>query len=172
MKTKKYANGMSVTCVNRNECDRHYTRKQTIIDFYRVRDDFIRNFDVPKGFEISYGGKVYREGDRLAPRKPLAGVQPSASIEAGPSLDMFEATNPNAPRSIDQNKAFWALLDKLSEVTGKTPTEMKAVLVTRALGENKGTSKLTVTEMDRLIQYVKDTIDMFTAAKEEFHHGK
>jgi len=158
--------------MDRNACDRHYTRKKTFIDFYRVRDDFVRNYDVPKGFEISYGGMVYREGDHLVARKPLAGVQPPANMQAAPSLDMFDATNPNAPRSIDQNKAFWALMDRLSEVTGKTPTQMKAVLVTRALGENKGTSKLTVAEMDRLIKYVKDTIDLFAAAKEEFHHGK
>ena len=49
-------------------------------------------------------------------------------------------------------------------LTGKTPSEMKTVLVARALGENRGTSKLTVAEMDRVIDYVKRTIKMFEEA--------
>jgi len=52
-------------------------------------------------------------------------------------------------------------MDRLGKLTGKTGEEMKTVVVARALGENKGTSKLTVAEMEKVIRFVKDTIALF-----------
>ena len=72
--------------------------------------------------------------------------------------------SPTDPRSMAQNSEFWALMAVLAGTTGKTPVEMKPIVVERALGERKGTSKLTVAEMDKVIAYVRDCIKLFAPA--------
>ena len=171
-----------------------YRALNAAVRYGKIRNDFIDGARVPDGVIIEYMGRTYHPGeslkaeeaaanapsaqaqDRKGQAAPQAGPESTAQTAQGPkapyaapapTLDMFESTDPNAARTAEQNNAFWGLLDKLAALTGKTPNEMKVLLVQRALGENKGTSKLTVKEMDQVIDYVKRTLALFGAQKKE-----
>jgi len=113
--------------------------------------------------EITFEGRRYLPGEIIKYAAPAADApqSPAKAPASAPTLDMFDNTDPNAPRTADQNNAFWGLMERLGKLTGKTGEEMKTVVVARALGENKGTSKLTVAEMEKVIRFVKDTIALF-----------
>ena len=149
---------------DKDAIDPFYMKK--VPDYLKIKRYFLRGYPVCKGIAITYNGQGYCEGDCFSVKDAKASNAPQAARKApvsAPTLDMFDNTDPNAPGTTDQNSAFWGLMDRLGKLTGKTGEEMKPVVVARALGENKGTSKLTVAEMDKVIRFVKDTIDLFEA---------
>lgn len=165
-KVKIYKDGMAITAIDKDNIESKYLAQQVSVLYHVVRSDVLNNYPVPEGFRITYMGKEFMPGAYLfeapdAAPVPCAEPWTEAPAMAAPALDMFDATDPDAPRSLEQNNAFWGLMDQLSRLTGKTAAEMKAVIVTRALGANKGTSKMTISEMDKVIGYVKQTIALF-----------
>ena len=165
MNVKHYPDGITLIVTdNIEDIDRDYVRPY--IDYAKMKRNFLAGKPVCKGYKVEFKGRVYTEGMSLKKPKANAPVviapeTPAKAPESAPTLDMFDNTDPNAPRTTDQNSAFWGLMEKLGKLTGKTGEEMKTVVVTRALGENKGTSKLTIAEMDKVIGFVKDTIALF-----------
>ena len=143
--------------------DPRYVHTKDYFSAGPVARDFMAGKPVPKGMEITFEGRRYLPGEIIKYAAPAANApqSPAKAPASVPTLDMFDNTDPNAPRTADQNNAFWGLMEKLGKLTGKTGEEMKTVVVTRALGENKGTSKLTVAEMEKVIRFVKDTIALF-----------
>lgn len=157
------------------EIDPRYVRALQTFSARNAAADFKSGKPVPEGMAIAYQGRHYMPGESRLLQAPVAAAraagkarnadapQSPAKAASAPTLDMFDNTDPNAPRTTDQNNAFWGLMEKLGKLTGKTGEEMKPVVVTRALGENKGTSKLTIAEMEKVIGFMKETIALFEA---------
>ncbi len=179
-------NGMIIELFSKlPDLDPRYVRASRIFNAKNVARDFVKGMPVPDGMCVIFQGRRYRSGETMPsrPGEALAAVEaqgdaapsqsPAKAPVSAPTLDMFDNTDPNAPRTTDQNNAFWGLMEQLGKLTGKTGEEMKTVVVARALGENKGTSKLTIAEMEKVIRFVKDTIALFeqhdwaTAGKEK-----
>ena len=180
MNIKRYNDGFTFR-VPDNKADIDPAYIASAIDFAKLKRHFLAGKPITKGVVVEFNGQLYGAGECYPVRKAKAAraaadakaaKAPQAARKAPvsvPTLDMFDDTDPNAPRTTDQNSAFWGLMDRLGKLTGKTGEEMKPVVVARALGESKGTSKLTVAEMDKVIRFVKDTIDLFEARDRACH---
>ncbi len=174
MHIKRYNDGFTFR-VPDNKADIDPAYIASAINFAKLKRHFLAGKPITRGVVVEFNGQLYGAGECYPVRKAKAAraaadAKAAKALQAArkapvsaPTLDMFDNTDPNAPRTTDQNSAFWGLMDRLGKLTGKTGEEMKGVLVFRALGVNKGTSKLTVAEMDMVIRYAKDTIELFEA---------